>query len=258
MRNVPSPSPARELATTVVFAAFIAVLGIFPGLYVGGSGVPIVVQNIGPLLAGAMLGARRGTAAVALLLALAAIGLPLLSGGRGGIAPFVGPSGGFLLGWLVSALVVGLIAARSARPRLPLLLLAALTGLLVDYLIGIPWLWWYTGSFKTAAYAGVTLNGTEYVLQPISPASDINTWVYWVLTRHGGTLTLYRNGVQIGQRADLPATATANVNGYIGDQANGAYHLTGRIDDVAIYASALTASTVASHYQAALHGPAPG
>jgi biotin transport system substrate-specific component len=147
----PVPSPARELATTVVFAAFIAVLGIFPGLYVGGSGVPIVVQNIGPLLAGAMLGARRGTAAVALLLALTAIGLPLLSGGRGGIGPFVGPSGGFLLGWLLSALVVGLIAARSARPRLPLLLLAALAGLLVDYVIGISWLWWYAGSIKTAA-----------------------------------------------------------------------------------------------------------
>jgi biotin transport system substrate-specific component len=147
----PSLSPARELATTVVFAAFIAVLGIFPGLYIGGSGVPIVIQNIGPLLAGAVLGARRGTAAVALLLALAALGLPLLSGGRGGIAPFVGPSGGFLLGWLVSALVVGLIVQRSARPRVPLLLLAALAGLLADYLVGIPWLWWYTGSFKTAA-----------------------------------------------------------------------------------------------------------
>ena len=151
MSDSPAVSPATELATTVVFAAFIAVLGIFPGLYVGGSGVPIVVQNIGPLLAGAMLDAWRGTAAVALLLALVAIGLPLLSGGRGGIGPFVGPSGGFLLGWLVSALVVGLIAARSARPRLPLLLLAALAGLLIDYLIGIPWLWWYTGSFKTAA-----------------------------------------------------------------------------------------------------------
>ncbi|MDT7560631.1 MAG: biotin transport system substrate-specific component, partial [Pseudonocardiales bacterium] len=89
--------------------------------------------------------------AVALLLALAALGLPLLSGGRGGIAPFVGPSGGFLLGWLVSALVVGLIVQRSTRPRVPLLLLAALAGLLADYLVGIPWLWWYTGSFTTAA-----------------------------------------------------------------------------------------------------------
>jgi hypothetical protein len=115
-----------------------------------------------------------------------------------------------------------------------------------------------TGSFRTAAYAGVTLNGTEYVLQPTSPASNINTWVYWVVTRQGGTLTLYRNGVQIGQRTDLPASAAASLSGYIADQANGNYHLTGRIDDVAIYTSALTASTIASHYQAALHGPPPG
>jgi phosphatidylinositol-3-phosphatase len=115
-----------------------------------------------------------------------------------------------------------------------------------------------TGSYRTAAYAGVTLNGTEYVLQPVSPASDINTWVYWVVTRQGGTLTLYRDGVQIGQRTDLPASATANISGDIADQANGAYHLTGRVDDVAIYTSALAASTIASHYQAALHGPAPG
>jgi hypothetical protein len=114
-----------------------------------------------------------------------------------------------------------------------------------------------TGTYRTAAYAGVTLNGTEYVLQPTSPASDINSWVYWVVTRHGSTLTLYRDGVQIGQRSDLPASATANISGYIADQANGAYHLTGRVDDVAIYASALTASTIASHYQAALQGPPP-
>jgi hypothetical protein len=115
-----------------------------------------------------------------------------------------------------------------------------------------------TGSYRTAAYAGVTLNGKDYALQPTSPASNINTWVYWVVTRQGSTLTLYRNGVQIGQRTDLPAGAAASINGYIADQANGNYHLTGRIDDVAIYTSALTASTIASHYQAALHGPAPG
>jgi hypothetical protein len=115
-----------------------------------------------------------------------------------------------------------------------------------------------TGTYRAAAYAGVTLNGTEYVLQPASPASNINTWVYWVVSRHGGMLTLYRDGVQLAQRTDLPATATANITGYIADQANGNYYLNGRIDDVAIYASALTATMVASHYQAALNGPAPG
>jgi biotin transport system substrate-specific component len=148
-------SPAAELATVVVFAAFIAVLGIFPGLYVGGSGVPIVLQNIGPVLAGAVLGARRGTAAVLLLLALTALGLPLLSGGRGGLAPFVGPSGGFLVGWVLSALVTGLIVSRAARPRVPVLLLASVSGIVADYLIGVPWLGVYTGDLGAAAVSSL-------------------------------------------------------------------------------------------------------
>ncbi|WP_211593296.1 hypothetical protein [Microbispora sp. H10836] len=50
-------SSITGLARTIVFAAFIAVLGIFPGIYAGGSGVPIVLQNVGPLLAGTVLGA---------------------------------------------------------------------------------------------------------------------------------------------------------------------------------------------------------
>jgi hypothetical protein len=106
----------------------------------------------------------------------------------------------------------------------------------------------------TAAYAGVWLNGTEYALQPSSTASNLNTWVHWVLTRQGSTLTLYRNGVQIGQRTDLPATALANLNGAIGMQSNGSYPLTGRIDEVALYRSALSATDVSNDYQAAQGG----
>jgi len=146
-------TPAADLATTVVLAAFIAVLGLFPGVYVGGGAVPIVLQNMGPFLAGVLVGARRAVFAVLLLLVLVLIGLPLLSGGRGGLAPFVGPSGGFLIGWVFSALVSGLIAqaaARPGRPGLPMLLLAALAGLLVDYAIGIPWWAVVAGSWKTA------------------------------------------------------------------------------------------------------------
>jgi hypothetical protein len=80
-----------------------------------------------------------------------------------------------------------------------------------------------------------------------------------VLDAHpaGSTLTLYRDGVQIAQRTDLPATATANISGYIGSQTNGLYYLNGRADDVAIYSSALSPSTMTSHYQAALSGPVP-
>ncbi|OLT38744.1 BioY family transporter [Saccharomonospora sp. CUA-673] len=142
--------PASDLARIVVFAAFIAVLGIFPGIYFGASGVPVVIQNAGPLLAGVLLGARRGTAAVVLMLALTAIGLPLLSGGRGGLAPFVGPSGGFLLGWILSALIAGLIAARAVKPNLAVLGVASMAGLLGSYLIGIPFLGAYIGDLGSA------------------------------------------------------------------------------------------------------------
>ncbi|WP_211359694.1 biotin transporter BioY [Actinocorallia herbida] len=144
------PSASADLAATVVFAAFIAVLGVFPGINVGGSGVPIVLQNIGPVLAACLLGARRGTAAVALFLALAALGLPLLAGGRGGVAPFVGPSGGFLFGYVLSAIVAGLIIARGRRAGLPILLLAAAAGVASSYVIGVPWLGLYTGDMAAA------------------------------------------------------------------------------------------------------------
>jgi biotin transport system substrate-specific component len=136
----------------VVFAAFIAVLGIFPGFYLGGAAVPVVLQNMGPLLAGSILGARRGGAAVLLFLALVAIGLPLLSGGRGGIAPFIGPSGGFVVGWVVSAVVVGLIVQRSLpKPGLLVLLAANIAGVAVDYLIGIPYWGLVIGDVRAAA-----------------------------------------------------------------------------------------------------------
>lgn len=144
--------PAAELARTVVFAAFIAVLGLFPGFTVGGSAVPVVLQNMGSLLAGSLLGARRAGAATLLFLVLVALGLPLLSGGRGGLASFVSASSGFLIGWLFSAIVVGLIVQRAKpRPGVFVLLLANLTGVAVDYLIGIPWWGTYIGNMQTAA-----------------------------------------------------------------------------------------------------------
>jgi hypothetical protein len=110
---------------------------------------------------------------------------------------------------------------------------------------------------STDILAGVWLNGTEYTIQPTSTQSNLNTWVHWVFTRSGNTLTLFRNGSQVGQRTDLPATATANISGWIGAQSGTAYYLNGRIDEVAVYQAALRPSVVAKHYNAALTGPAP-
>jgi concanavalin A-like lectin/glucanase superfamily protein/chitobiase/beta-hexosaminidase-like protein/calcineurin-like phosphoesterase family protein len=109
----------------------------------------------------------------------------------------------------------------------------------------------------TAAYAGVWLAGTEYVLQPTATQSNLGRWVQWALTRAGGTLSLYRNGTLVAQRTDLPVTATANIGGWIGAQGGSNYFLNGQIDDVSVYNSALSGSTVTSQYNAALSGPAP-
>jgi hypothetical protein len=100
-----------------------------------------------------------------------------------------------------------------------------------------------TGTSSTTAYAGVWLGGTEYALQPAATSSNLNSWVHWVLTRQGGVLTLYRNGAQVGQRTDLPATAAATLTGSIGVQANGNYPLNGRLDEVAVYGTAPRAPT---------------
>lgn len=140
---MPSPrSTARDLAQIAVFAALIAALGLPGTLYLGGNAVPITLQSLGPMLAGAMLGARKGGLAVLTFIALTTCGLPLLAGFRGGPgAVFAAPTSGYLWGWLLGAIVVGTLTKR-LLPRYPLwlgILATAVGGVLCVYLIGIPW-----------------------------------------------------------------------------------------------------------------------
>ncbi|WP_159930483.1 MULTISPECIES: biotin transporter BioY [Nocardia] len=126
------------MAQIAVFAALIAALGLPGAITVGFSGVPITVQTLGVILAGAVLGARKGTAAVLVFLTLTMIGLPLLSGGRTGLTALAGPSAGYLVGWIPAALFIGLCTAR-ILPKYPLalgLLINAVGGLLIIYAFG--------------------------------------------------------------------------------------------------------------------------
>ncbi len=96
-------------------------------------------------------------------------------------------------------------------------------------------------------YAGVWLGGKEYTLTVPNNASNVNQWAYWALTRSGAALTLYRNGVQIAKRIDLPSSTTVNITGNILSQ-SGAYYLKGRVDEVAVYNTALASSRILAHY----------
>jgi biotin transport system substrate-specific component len=143
-----------------LFAAIIVVLGLMPPIMLGFFPVPIHAQSLGVLLAGVVLGARGGTLSVLLLLALVAIGLPVLSGGRGGLAVFLSPTAGYLVGFLPAAFVTGWVAdrvARQASGRWMLFagfLLAGVLGVLVDHVFGVAWLIVYVGLAPLDAIIG--------------------------------------------------------------------------------------------------------
>lgn len=130
----------RDLALVASFAALIAVLGLPGSISLFGNAVPITLQTLGVMLAGSILGWKRGMLAVATFLALVAAGLPLLAGGRGGLAVFQGPSAGYLIGFLVGAGAIGwLVERRLPHPPTWWLALANLVGGVgVVYAIGIP------------------------------------------------------------------------------------------------------------------------
>ncbi|MEV4216614.1 biotin transporter BioY [Nonomuraea sp. NPDC049725] len=149
--------PIVDVARVAVFAALIAALGLVPGLNLFGP-VPITLQTLGVMLAGAILGSWRAALAVGVFILLVAAGLPLLAGGRGGLGVFTGPSVGFLLGWLPGAALIGWIVERGGRsPGIGRLLVASLAGGLgVVYLVGIP-LWALVGGLTLGQAALLTL-----------------------------------------------------------------------------------------------------
>ena len=106
---------SRDLALVSVFVGVVAALGLVPPLFVLGGAVPVTAQSMGVMLAGAILGARRGFLSLLVFVLLVAAGLPLLSGGVGGLAMFATPRVGFIVGFPLAAFVVGLLTEAWAR-----------------------------------------------------------------------------------------------------------------------------------------------
>lgn len=163
MRSSSSALGLRDLTFVALGAGFIVALGAAPAIPVGLLPVPITLQSMGVMLAGLMLGPRKATFALAVVLGLIAMGLPVLAGGRGGLAVLVGPTGGYLIGWVGAALTVGFLARRAqglARPvsRGAAYLGACLVGgVLVVHLCGVVWLALVAGLGFGKAFLGTLI-----------------------------------------------------------------------------------------------------
>ncbi len=102
--------------------------------------VPITFQTFAVLLIGGVLGSKRGALAVLAYLCEGSLGLPFFFSGHGGLLHLMGPTGGYLLGFVLAAFFVGTLIERGGRDRYILTLLAMAFGSAIITLFGSLWL----------------------------------------------------------------------------------------------------------------------
>ena len=143
-----------DAALVVLFSAFV---GLTAQVEIPLWPVPLTLQTLGVLFTGAVLGGRRGALALLLYLAEGAVGLPVFAGGASGVAYMLGPTGGYLVGFVLAAGLVGWLAERGWDRRLVWTALAMAIGNLVIYALGVAWLAVFLGDPETALVKGMLI-----------------------------------------------------------------------------------------------------
>jgi biotin transport system substrate-specific component len=109
------------------------------------SPVPVTGQTFAVLLLGALYGSRRGPATVATYLTLGILGLPVFAGGAAGLARLLGPTAGYLVGFVLAAWVVGLLSERGWDRKPSSTAASMIIGNIVIYIVGMIWLSRFVG-----------------------------------------------------------------------------------------------------------------
>lgn len=112
------------------------------------SPVPITGQTLAVLLTGVLLGSRRAGLSMLTYLVEGGVGLPVFAGGKAGVFHLLGPTGGYLVGFVVAASLVGWLAERGWDRRFISAFAAMLLGNVVIYAVGLPWLAYFVGVEK--------------------------------------------------------------------------------------------------------------
>jgi biotin transport system substrate-specific component len=146
--------PRRTLARDILLVlagSLLTALSAYVAFPLPFSPVPVTGQTFAVLLVGAMLGSKRGAMSMALYVAEGTAGLPVFAGGAAGPGVLLGPSGGYLLGFVAAAFVTGWLAERSWDRQLGTAVLAMAAGNLVIYASGLAWLVQFVGAHQVLA-----------------------------------------------------------------------------------------------------------
>ena len=175
---------ARRLRDLILIALFAALLAICSWISLPCLTLPITMQTFALFCTVGILGTRRGALAVLLYLTLGLIGLPVFSGMTGGFAVLLGPSGGYLIGFLLLVLIAGGIV-RFLPPWRFAPFLGMLFGLLACYLAGTLWymyIWAGTGE-AVGFFAALSVCVLPYILPDLCKLALAFT-VSYAVRRH--------------------------------------------------------------------------
>jgi biotin transport system substrate-specific component len=163
-RIVPRRGVLADVSLILLGSFFVAVMA---QLSIPLQPVPVTGQTFAVLLVGMVLGSRRGALALGAYLAEGIAGLPVFAEAKSGLLTVLGPTGGYLVGFIAAAWVVGFLAERGFDRNLLKTLLAMVAGNVVIYLFGLTWLAFGFAIISASEFTGIGLeNALNYGLFP--------------------------------------------------------------------------------------------
>lgn len=149
----------RTITTSALFVAVMAICS-WISIPIPGTAVPINLGTFGVIMTGYVLGKRNGVISVIIFLLLGAVGLPVFHGFSGGVGILLGPTGGFLIGYIALAFSAGMASELSDRfsiKKIPSYVLSVLIGEIILYTAGVMYFMTLTKASLTAALLACVL-----------------------------------------------------------------------------------------------------
>lgn len=149
-----------DIVIIALMSSLIAVCS-FVAIPVGA--VPVTLQTFAVFVSVGILGKKRGTISVLVYILLGLAGLPVFSGFQSGLSVLMGPTGGYIAGFLPAVFISGLIAEKTGR-KIPFMIASFFAGMLICYICGLLWYVCVFSGGKADFYSAFTLCVLPYIL----------------------------------------------------------------------------------------------